>query len=136
MPNSAVRAAAEGLPKIIFNPVEEFPSEYGLVFEGNRFAPRVTDGDTMVFSSTVRPERDDLVAVILRPDKMLPGQPQVGIFQLYSGVTDTKLPYDEHPESTVKLMFTFRAGEGKVRPFPAARLLAVHKCINVLKREG
>lgn len=126
MPNNAVRAAAEGMPKAIFNTVAEFPPKYGMLFSGDEFAPKINDGDALIFSSTAKPARDDFVIAWLRPDKM-----QAGIYELFTGHPDLTLPFDKAPQSTAEPVFTFRAGKGRVRPVKASLLLAVHKCVGV-----
>lgn len=136
MPNPSVRAAAEGLPKVIFNTIAEFPPEYGMLMRGDDFAPRVNDGDTLVFSATETPSRDDLVIAWKRPDKMKPSEEQAGIFTLYMGHSDIKLPFDDHPESTAKPCFILQQADGRRAVIEANKLLAVHKCTDIVKREG
>ncbi|MEW9808811.1 hypothetical protein ABUE31_22760 [Mesorhizobium sp. ZMM04-5] len=135
MPNTAVRAAAEGVPKVIFRTVAEFPELYIMVFSGNDFAPRIADGDSLVFSKSETPQRDDIVIAWERPDKMQPGDIQPGIFTLSLGQPGIMLPFDDHPQSEVKPVFVLMQGDGRRALVEASKLLAVHKCVNIVKRE-
>jgi hypothetical protein len=118
---------------------DDLPACYGLAYSGSEFEPEFRDGDMLCFEKDGDAAAGDVVAVWLRPEHVREGRSQVAIYRVHMPLPPGfVLPFDMAPDADCMpvLILLSLSDPKRVAPFPADRLLGVHRLASVVFRES
>lgn len=110
---------------------------YGLVFSGNEFEPRFSDGDTLIFDKSQPVTQGNTVAVWLRPELVKAGRSQVSVYRVQTPLPPSlELPLNLAEGSEIcPVLIVEGVKPAALAALPANRLLGVHRLVSVVRRE-
>ncbi|MCO5083889.1 MAG: S24 family peptidase [Rhizobiaceae bacterium] len=119
--------------------LDDLPAAYGLIYRGHDIEPEFRNGDMLCFEKNGDAEAGDVVAVWLRPEHVREGRSQVAVYRVHMPLPPGfVLPFDMDPDAECMpvLILLSLSDPKRVAPFPADRLLGVHRLASVVFRES
>lgn len=120
---------------MVFDPAT-LPIPYAVPGKGDCMEPVVRDGTTLVFDRTAEPEPGDVVVIWFRPEHSPLAGTHAMVKRLVS-MPPVALPFEGL--STIEAMPTVvveMLNPPRLLVYPAAQVLAVHKCIGEAENSG
>lgn len=122
-------------PKLGFTGIDAMPEHYALELAGNCMEPHMMSGTKAAFSKLEPVKAGDFVCIWFRPQVLPPGD-FLGIFKRLSRDIPpfVTFPWLDHFESDISPALVVECfNPPRKFAIPCANVLAVHKCIGVVK---
>jgi hypothetical protein len=122
-------------PKLGFTGIDAIPDQYVMELAGKCMEPYLRNGARAAFSKSETVRSGDFVCIWFRPEALKPGD-FPGLFKKLSRDIPhfVTFPWVDHPESDISPALVAECfNPPRKFAIPCANVLAVHKCIGVVK---